>query len=216
MALSESKVFSNLEQHLESIQSNLKCDDNDESFDGETHARIVGCQAQMTSFEFFYGLNLAYRLYTMTNNLSKRIHKEPFFVVDDQRRANLMLQALKGTRKDVDEILFYNTIVKKATNHEFIECSVLPRDRKRPDCKSIEKHFSINGYKQGSKAHHPTVLKHYYGSIYFEALDIISVSIKTRFDQQSFKAFLNLESVFLQSSNNGIIYDDLVPFINKT
>ena len=152
----------------------------------------------------------------MTNNLSKRIHKEPFFVVDDQRRANLMLQALKGTRKDVDEILFYNTIVKKATNHEFIECSVLPRDRKRPDCKSIEKHFSINGYKQGSKAHHPTVLKHYYGSIYFEALDIISVSIKTRFDQQSFKAFLNLESVFLQSSNNGIIYDDLVPFINKT
>ena len=40
------------------------------SLDRETRSRIVGCQAQMTSFEFFHGLNPAYRLYAMTDNLS--------------------------------------------------------------------------------------------------------------------------------------------------
>ena len=109
------------EQLLGSIQSNIECDENDESLgqptslsklcvtrwtvrattymkvltnydslmklwdislqgslDRETRARIIGCQAQMTSFEFFYGLNLAYRLYSVTDNLSKTIQKESF------------------------------------------------------------------------------------------------------------------------------------------
>ena len=57
----------------------------------------------------------------MTNNISKTIHKELFCAVGDQRRANLMLQALKEMTKDVDEILFYDIIVKEAAKHEFIE-----------------------------------------------------------------------------------------------
>jgi len=52
------------------------------SLDRETRARIIGCQAQMTTFEFFYGLNLAYRLYSMTDNLSKTIQKESFSAVE--------------------------------------------------------------------------------------------------------------------------------------
>jgi len=95
------------------------------SLDRETRARIIGCQAQMTTFEFFYGLNLAYRLYSMTDNLSKTIQKET--AVDGQRSADLTLQALKGMRTDEAAKLFYDTTVKKATKHEFIESAVLPR-----------------------------------------------------------------------------------------
>ena len=51
-------------------------------------------------------------------------------------------------------------------------------------------HFPVDGHKQGFKVHHPTVPEDYYCSVYFEALDIISVSIKIGFEQSSFKAFL--------------------------
>lgn len=76
--------------------------------------------------------------------------------------------------------------------------------------------FQRGRYKQGSEAHHPTAPEDYYCSIYFEALDIISVFIKARFHQLSFKDFLNLESVFLQVVNNSNIDNYLVSFINKT
>ena len=65
--------------------------------------------------------------------------------------------------------------------------------------------FQRGRYKQGSEAHHPTAPEDYYCSIYFEALGIISVFIKARFRQLSFKDFLNLESVFLQVVNNSNI-----------
>ena len=64
---------------------------------------------------------MVWRLCIMTNNISKTIHKEPFCAVGGQRRANLILQALKEMTKDVDEILFYDIIVKEAAKHKFIE-----------------------------------------------------------------------------------------------
>ena len=104
------------EQLLGSIQSNIECDENNESLgqptslsklcvtrwtvrattymkvltnynnlmklwdislqgslDRETRGRIIGSQEQMTLFKLYYGLNLAYRLYSMTDNLFKTI-----------------------------------------------------------------------------------------------------------------------------------------------
>ena len=80
----------------------------------------------MTSFEFFYGLNLAYRLYSMTDSLSKTIHRESFSAVDGQKSADLTLQVLKGMRTDEAAKLFYDTVVKKAqsmslSNREFYQ-----------------------------------------------------------------------------------------------
>ena len=93
--------------------------------------------------------------------------------------------------------------MKNSIKHEFIECPILPRKGKILYNKIPKTFFQIRRYKQGSEAHHPTVPEDYYYSIYFEALDLISVFIKTRFHQPSFKDFLNLESVFLQLVNRG-------------
>ena len=151
----------------------------------------------------------------MTDNLSKTIQKESFSAVDGQRRADLTLQALKGMRTDDAAKLFYDTVVKKATKHEFIESAVLPRKRKRPNYKTIHQHFQIDGYKQGTKAHHSDTPEDHYRSIYFDSLDIITSSIKTRFEQPSFEAFLKLESLLLQSVNNCNIDDELITFLGK-
>ena len=164
------------------------------SLDRETPARIIDCYAQMTSFEFFYGSNLAYQLYSMTDNLSTTIQKESFSAADGQRSADLTLQVLKGVRTDEAAKLFYVTVVKKATKHEFIEPAVLPRKKKRPNHKTIQQHFQIDGYKQGTEAHHSATPEDHYHSIYLNSLDVITSSIKTRFEQPSFEAFLKLES----------------------
>ena len=117
------------------------------SLDRESCAKIIGCQAQMTSFNFFYGLSPAYRLYSTMDNLSKTIQKESFSVVDSPRSADLTLQTLKGIRTDEAAKLFYDTVAKKATKHEIIESSVLPRKRKRSNYKTIHQYFQIDGYK---------------------------------------------------------------------
>lgn len=69
----------------------------------------------------------------MTDNLSKMIQKESFSVADGQRSANLTLHALKGMRTEIVAKLLYETIGKKATKREFIDCPILPRERKRAD-----------------------------------------------------------------------------------
>ena len=94
----------------------------------------------MKSFELFYGLNLGYTLYNMTDNLSKTIQKENCFAIDGQRSANLTLQALQGMRTMVAKP-FYEAIGKKASKHPFIESPNLPRKRKRHNYKTIEEHF---------------------------------------------------------------------------
>jgi len=109
---------------------------------------------------------------------------------------------------------FYDTTVKKATKHESIESAVLPRKRKRPNYKTIQQHFQIDGYKQGTEAHHSATPEDYYHSIYFDSLDIITSSIKTRFEQPSFEAFFK-ESFLLQSVNNSNIDDEVMTFLIK-
>ena len=47
-----------------------------ESLEAETRSRIIGCNAQMKTFNFFFGLCLGQRHYTLTDNLSKTLQKE--------------------------------------------------------------------------------------------------------------------------------------------
>ena len=119
-------------------------------------------------------------------------------------------------RTDEAANLFYETSVKKASKHEFIESPALPRKRKRPDYKTMEQHFQVDGYHYNAEAHHPATPKDHFRSIYFESLDIISTSIKARFEQPSFKAFLKLESFLLKSINNDSIDEEVMVFLKTT
>ena len=55
---------------------------------------------------------------------------------------------------------------KKASKYEFIESPVLPRKRKRPNYKTIEHHFQIEGYHYNAEAHHPSTPGEQYRYIY--------------------------------------------------
>ena len=40
-----------------------------DKLDKESCSRMLGCKSQMTGFRFFFGINLAYRMYSITDNL---------------------------------------------------------------------------------------------------------------------------------------------------
>ena len=45
----------------------------DEKLQSDIRGRIIGCQAQMNTFDFFFGLNLGQRLFSHTDNLSRTL-----------------------------------------------------------------------------------------------------------------------------------------------
>ena len=47
-----------------------ECFQSDPKPDPDVRGRIIGCQAQMKSFDFFFGLNLGQRIFSHTDNLS--------------------------------------------------------------------------------------------------------------------------------------------------
>ena len=65
-----------------------------EKLEPDVRARIVGCQTQMESFSFFFGLLLSHRLYSLIDNLSKTLQKEKMSAVEGQRLANLTIRTL--------------------------------------------------------------------------------------------------------------------------
>jgi len=104
-------------------------------------------------------------------------------------------------RIDESAKLFFDATVKKALKYNFVNAPVLSRKRKQPNYRTIEQHFQVEGHHESGEAHHPATPEDYYQSIYFEAIDILNSSIKSRFDQPSFQVFFKLERYLLQAIN---------------
>ena len=72
-----------------------------ESLNAETRSRIIGCKAQIKTFNFFFGLCLGQRHYSLTDNSSKTMQKEKMSAVSGQRLASLTAKAIENMRKDL-------------------------------------------------------------------------------------------------------------------
>ena len=98
----------------------------------------------------------------------------------------LTVQALQNTRNDGDFNRFFETVLEKANlkrTYSFVKSPVLPRKRK-PNPR----------YDYGeTAAEFPASAK----NDYYEALDLLTSSIKTRFSQPSLQTYQNLETLLL-------------------
>ena len=180
--------------------------------DRETRARIIGCQTQMESFNFFYGLNLAYRLYAMTDNLSKTMQKESFSAIDGQKTAELTRGIKTNENRWIGQVVLWYNCQESIETWVHRISSIAKKEKKAELYKSIEQHFQVEGYHYNAEAHHPSTPGEYYRSIYFEAIDILTFSIKSRFEQPSFPAFSKLESYLLQAINHTSIDEEILEF----
>ena len=71
------------------------------------------------------------------------------------------------------------------------------RKRKRPNYGSLNNYFQVEGYSNSAKKYHPTTPEQYFRQQYFEKLDLIISSIKGRFNQPVFTAFLKIKQPLL-------------------
>ena len=76
-----------------------------EFLDAETRSRIIGCKAQMKTFNFFFVVCLGQRHYSLTDNLSKPLQKEKMSAVSGKCLASLTAKTIQNTRNDSHFIL---------------------------------------------------------------------------------------------------------------
>ena len=155
--------------------------------ESDVHGRIIGCQAQVKKFYFFFGLNLSQRIFSHTDNLSETLQKAGMSATSGQHNANLTKDALKKIRNDDSFATFHQTVLRKKQLHVCITEPQVTRNKRAPG------RFEIG---TGTPLF-PVTPVQVYRRIYFEALDLIVLSFEERFDQPSFKAYSNMESLLI-------------------
>ena len=182
--------------------------------DSEVRAGIVGVQDQMLKFQFFYGLNLSQPLFAISDNLSKTLQKESMSALRCLHLAELTIKTYKEMRSDEETELFFKTVSKKALDYPTMNKAALPCKRKRPNYGSLDNYFQVEGYSNSANAYHPTTQEQYFSQQYFENLNLIKSSMKYRFNQPTFKAFLKMEQLLLNIILNNNYGDELAYLIN--
>ena len=159
----------------------------------------------MSSFRFFDGLNLSFKIYSITDNLSKTFQAESISAVESQETAALSIKTLKRKRNQADADAFHESTKMKAKRFDFVEHPTLPRKRKTPNYKILEQYFVVDGLPQGAEAHHTSNSKEHYRQMYYEVLDSIITVIEDRFDQKSFQVYLQMESLLLKQLDGACV-----------
>ena len=158
----------------------------------EIKARIQGVSSHLNTFEYFYGVSLGNRILQNSDNLSRTLQKVDIFAAERQEVATIMtLQTLKSLRSDANFKLSWTKITRMAEALEIPE-SHLPHQKKVPsllDYGSADTDF-------------PAVPVDHYRRIYFEALDLITTCITSRFDQPGLRRYQNVQELLLKAATN--------------
>ena len=95
--------------------------------DTDVKSRIIGCQAQMTKFDFFFGLNLSQKFYNMTDNLSTALQSKKMSAISGQKLARETISTIEKMRNDSDAQLFYDCVKIHAASHSRVTEPTLGR-----------------------------------------------------------------------------------------
>ena len=154
--------------------------------ESELKGRIIGVKTQMESFELYFGLHLGARLYSHTDNLARSVQNKGMSACSSKRLANLTMQTLETLRNEERYENFYETVLKTAKLHRFVNPPTLKRKRRASNYSILQ---FVEGSYQSEEARHPSPPKENYRAIYYEALDCLINSLKERFIQPSSVAY---------------------------
>ena len=97
----------------------------------EANVRVLGVQAQMSIFNYFYGLRLGILLLRHSDNLSASLQTNDRCAVDVQTIAKHTVTTLKKMRTDENCHLFWEDVKQKATKLD-VDAPTFSRKRKAP------------------------------------------------------------------------------------
>ena len=151
-------------------------------------ARVIGVEHQFKTFQFFFPVFLGNLLLKHSDNLSKTLQSQKMSASEGQHVASMTVTTLQSLRNNDNFALFWQKIeiIKKDLD---IEDPKLPRKRKVP-----------RRYEDGNgEAKFDTDVKAYYKKIYYEVLDLIINCIQSRFDQEGYQIYRNLQDLLLKA-----------------
>jgi len=172
-----------------------------ENLDQETKARIIGCKSQMESFYFFFGLNLSYKLYAMTDNLSRALQSSRMPAIKGKKCADLVVSTLSGMRNDEDFNSFYEVTSSSSNLVNPLGEPTLPGNpffNTSPVTKDLRIMLTIQKLR-----------KIISNLMYYQALDAIVNAINDRFEQPGLIKFTNVEQLLLKSIVKGDTSNEL-------
>lgn len=162
----------------------------------DVKSRIIGCKAQMETFDFYFGLKLGKLLFSHTDKLSQTLQSEKMSAVSSKRLAMLTVETISSLRNSESFDALYDLCLKEIQKFQFIEEPVLKRKRKEPKYSSL---LVLDKYESRSEAHHPITPHDHYRKQFYQAIDVLIISVRDRFDQPSFLVFENLESLLIKT-----------------
>ena len=155
----------------------------------EASSRAVGIMALMDRFSTFFGLKLAYLVFSATEEVSTTLQYKDINVQEALTAVKSAQHFLERQRSDSAFDLFYDSVVKEATEKD-LQQPTLPRQKRIP--KRIDDNTQNHVY---------STPKDFFRHQYYEVLDLLNEELVSRFDQPTYMILKEMESLLIDSCN---------------
>ncbi|XP_065900823.1 zinc finger MYM-type protein 1-like [Dysidea avara] len=179
-----SSIFSILKNYS-TIQSAL--DEISKGHD-EYAAKANGMASKMDNFDTFFGLKLAYLIFSAAEQVSINIQAKDVTVQEAVRGAQLLITHLNSMRNEARFNSFYSEVMRESVN--LTAEPTLPRQRKRP--RRIDDGASSHIYETPKDRHR---------RMYFEVAEATAGEVERRFIQKDLGIVNEIESILIEFSN---------------
>ena len=115
----------------------IHCLDNGE-MESELKGRIIGVKIQIKSFELYFGLHLGTWCYSHIDNVARSVQNKGMSACSSKRLANLTMQTLETLRNEERYENFYETVLKTAKLHQFVNPPTLKRKQRAPSYSTLQ------------------------------------------------------------------------------
>ena len=160
--------------------------------------RANGILAQLEKFDCYFGLKLSYLVFSGTEQTSINLQKKNTSVQEAVICGDVARSYISRLRSDDSFKLFYSKVVDEV--RQYTGEPNVPRYRQPPK--------RIDG---GSAPHRFTSAEDYYRSLYFQAIDLVSEQISTRFSQSALSVPKDIETVLIEAANQRSVADIAIP-----
>ena len=158
--------------------------------------RANGLHTQLEKFDTYFGLKLSHLIFSGTEQTSISLQSKNTSVQEALSCAEVTRGYLSRLRSDDTFKEFYALVVREA--EEYTKEPVLPRCKRPPK--------RLDG---GAAPHQFGSPEDYYRYLYYQALDLVSEQILTRFSQESMSVPKELEKLLILAANK----QDMCPMI---
>ena len=157
----------------------------------EMKSRIQGIMKLMLKFHCYFGINLAYFILKITDNLATKIQDPNLNATEAYVMGMDTIKTLQDQRTDEKFENFLNGVIESA-EEKGVENPTMPRKRKLTG--------KMEDYFQGGKLPEYSTINEMYQAAYNKAIDTMISNLDTRFNSEGHKRVMSLENLLFKSA----------------